>query len=408
MKIIGKHITPNWLFLSTIATFLLLFMSINKSFSNDSVPVLPSVDDQKNRHICHTQKVPGVIIVHSPASSGKYIGSPSIAILPNGTYIASHDFFGPEAEYRTAPVTTIYRSLNRGQTWDKVSEIKPLFWNKLFVHQEKLYSLGMQHEYGNVLMRCSEDGGKTWTIPDSPANGLLKKGTYHCAPCPVVLHNNRIWRSLELAEGNRPEWSAIVISAPINSDLLNGNNWTFSQPLQHRWSESQWIEGNIVVTPAKKLVNILRTNGNGNDKAVITHVSEDGLTLLHNGEEDTIAFPGGGVKFTIHFDPRTSRYWSIVNQQKETDAGRNNLVLTSSQDLQNWGIEFLLYSHPDKFQHAWQYVDWLIENEDIIFVSRTAFDDGLGGAHNDHDANYLTFHRIKNFRFPKNRELTTN
>jgi len=43
-------------------------------------------------------------------------------------------------------------------------------------------------------------------------------------------------------------------------------------------------------------------------------------------------------------------------------------------------------------------VDWVFEGDDIIFVSRTAFDDDLTGAHNAHDANYLTFHRIQDFR----------
>ena len=38
------------------------------------------------------------------------------------------------------------------------------------------------------------------------------------------------------------------------------------------------------------------------------------------------------------------------------------------------------------------------EGEDIIAVSRTAHDDGLGGAHDMHDANYLTFHRVRDFR----------
>ena len=30
-------------------------------------------------------RVPGVVIDHSPAASGRYIGSPSITILPDGT-----------------------------------------------------------------------------------------------------------------------------------------------------------------------------------------------------------------------------------------------------------------------------------------------------------------------------------
>jgi hypothetical protein len=49
-------------------------------------------------------------------------------------------------------------------------------------------------------------------------------------------------------------------------------------------------------------------------------------------------------------------------------------------------------------KHGFQYVDWLIDGDDIIAACRAAYDDGMGGAHNYHDANYLTFHRIANFR----------
>ena len=57
----------------------------------------------------------------------------------------------------------------------------------------------------------------------------------------------------------------------------------------------------------------------------------------------------------------------------------------------------MLY-HPDVRGTAFQYVDFLFEGRDIIALSRTAYDDGLGGAHNCHDANYLTFHRLRDFR----------
>jgi hypothetical protein len=40
-------------------------------------------------------RVPGLVIDHLPASSGTYVGSPSIAVLPGGDYVASHDLFGP-------------------------------------------------------------------------------------------------------------------------------------------------------------------------------------------------------------------------------------------------------------------------------------------------------------------------
>ena len=34
----------------------------------------------------------------------------------------------------------------------------------------------------------------------------------------------------------------------------------------------------------------------------------------------------------------------------------------------------------------------------MIALSRTAYDDGLGGAHSQHDSNLITFHRFKGFR----------
>ncbi|MCA9733063.1 MAG: exo-alpha-sialidase [Deferribacteres bacterium] len=343
-------------------------------------------------------KVPGVVISHSPASSGRYIGSPSIAVLPNGDYVASHDFFGPEANHKVSPISLVFASSDRGETWKQIAKIEPLFWGKLFVHNSALYMLGTRHEYGDVLIRRSDDGGHTWTTPDSPETGVLKVGPYHCAPCRVVVDNDRIWRSFELAEGSRPEWSAIVISAPVDADLLNASSWTFTEPYQHLWSESQWIEGNVVLTPEGKLVNILRTNRQGDDRAAITWVAEDGKTLSHDRDKDLIDMPGGGVKFTIRFDEQTGRYWAVVSKQTNPEAYRNNLVLISSDNLRDWQVESPLLFHEDSEKHAWQYVDWLFDGNDIIFVSRTAFDDGLGGAYKAHDANYLTFHRIANFR----------
>ena len=172
-------------------------------------------------------------------------------------------------------------------------------------------------------------------------------------------------------------------------------------PLAFPWPDQdrgQWIEGNIVVTPEGRLVNILRTNGLGGDKAAIIHISDDGRVLSFDEEKDLIDFPGGGVKFTIRYDKKSKRYWTLGSKQTNPKTYRNNLVLTSSADLYNWKIHSQILYHPDSDQHAFQYIDWLFEDDDIILVSRTAYEDGLGGAHRAHDANYMTFHRIENFR----------
>jgi hypothetical protein len=40
----------------------------------------------------------------------------------------------------------------------------------------------------------------------------------------------------------------------------------------------------------------------------------------------------------------------------------------------------------------------MFEGNDIIAACRTAYDNSVGGARNNHDANFLTFHRWRNFR----------
>ncbi|MEZ5103460.1 MAG: hypothetical protein R2757_03110 [Draconibacterium sp.] len=83
---------------------------------------------------------------------------------------------------------------------------------------------------------------------------------------------------------------------------------------------------------------------------------------------------------------------------------RNTLVLKSSSDLK-LTIHKILLEHPDVKKHGFQYIDWQFAGKDIVFLSRTAFDDKFGGAQNFHDANYLTFHKIKKFRKLKKRRI---
>ena len=92
------------------------------------------------------------------------------------------------------------------------------------------------------------------------------------------------------------------------------------------------------------------------------------------------------------------------------DAGavRNILVIKSSSDLKNWNIHKVLLSHSDALKHGFQYVDWQFDGNHIIYLCRTAWDDEEGGADNYHNANYLTFHRIKHFRKLKHRSMAND
>jgi hypothetical protein len=160
-----------------------------------------------------------------------------------------------------------------------------------------------------------------------------------------------------------------------------------------------------VVSPNGDVVNILRIACPTGGKAAIVHVSNGGKTVHFDFRRDIIDFPGGAKKFTIRYDRQTKAYWTLSNPvmpkhavEAKAASIRNALALIRSKDLRTWQICCVLIYHPDVRHHGFQYPDWLFEGDDIIAAIRTAYDDGLGGAHNAHDANFLTFHRFADFR----------
>jgi hypothetical protein len=349
---------------------------------------------------------PGTVISRSPDPARQYVGSPAITILPNGDYVASHDWFGPATTFDT---TAVFRSKDKGVTWHQVAELKGQFWSTLFVHNGSLYLFGNAKRYGAAIIRRSEDGGETWTTPTGPENGiLLPDPVYHCAPVPVVVHNGRIWRAMEDQRGETKGWGrwfrTFTMSAPVDADLLKAANWTCTNALDSdpAWDpadKSGWLEGNVVVDPAGQIVNVLRYESQRGEIAALCNVSADGKTQTFDPKTGFIKLPGGRSKFTIRYDEKTKRYWSLVNKQRNPIAVRNVLALVSSADLREWNVESVLLMHPDRNAHAFQYVDWVFDGDDLVVASRTAW----GDAHNMHDANYLTFHRVHDFRDPDER-----
>jgi hypothetical protein len=355
-----------------------------------------------------------VVIDHSPAASGLFIGSPALAVLPNGDYVAAHDYFGPNSGEFQSARSRVFRSADRGATWRRAAEIQGAFWSSLFVHRGSLYLLGTDRHHGNIVIRRSTDGGTTWTSPTNRTTGLLRdSGEFHGAPVPVVEYRGRLWRGFEWR--NPPQawgihYRAGLLSAPVDADPLDAANWEATEflPSDRAWNGGDmgaWLEGNAVPAPDGSLVNILRVQTRSPDeKAAIVHLGSDGRSLTFDPRTDFVAFPGGAKKFTIRLDPRTRRYFALASIVAEAyrapnpGAIRNTLALTASADLRSWTVCAVLLEHPDTARHGFQYVDWLLDGDDIIAVCRTAHDDNAGGAHNHHDANYLTFHRWRNFR----------
>jgi hypothetical protein len=111
----------------------------------------------------------------------------------------------------------------------------------------------------------------------------------------------------------------------LSTPTSSSPSWTWGDPYHHFWSNGQWIEGNVVVTPKGTLVDILRANvgaGAGVDgksrkeRAAILQISEDGTKLSH--DRDLINFVG---------ERSSLRFGMILSQSAIGRSAANRLTL---------------------------------------------------------------------------------
>lgn len=365
----------------------------------------------------YPEKPYGTIIDYSPAITGRYVaGSPSIVMLEDGSYLAKGDDYGPAVG--VSELARIYKSVDKGVSWRQISEVEGITWATLFTHYGAVYMMGTSagHGMGHAIICKSLDGGITWTQPSDTTNGVIFSDlSYHTAPVPVIIHNGRIWRAMEDEKGSGgwgKNFRALMLSAPVDADLLNASNWTVSEPLGYnaKWLGQKfngWLEGNAVISPTGDIVNFLRVSmTQGGGKAALITYDDLGQRPSFDAQRGFVDFPGGSTKFHILYDTTSATYWALSNavlkkhNSKKSSEGmiRNALVLMTSTDLYEWQIRDTVLYHPDVAKHGFQYPSFIFDGDDIVFVSRTAYDDKVGGAFRQHDVNYFTFHRICNFR----------
>ncbi len=360
--------------------------------------------------------VPGTVInyIHPDdytyEPSGRSPASPSLVRLPGGDLLASHDiYWGGEAQN----LTKVFMSRDEGRTWSYLSDVYPCFWGKLFVHHGILFMLGTSTEYGALLLFSSKDGGKTWSSPiEILEEGSREEGGPHKAPMPILEANGRLWTAIDYGSWSIGGHASGVVSIPVDADLMDPGNWTVTPFLPY---DSQWpgtiqggspglLEGNVVKTPGGDLVNFLRYHTIQGcpdyGKAIYLYIDKDNPSApLRFGK--VVDFPGNMSKFTIRFDPKSKKYYALVNRVMTANVSqRNILTLVSSPDLEDWKIQRDVLNFQDNgwpeddTKVGFQYVDWIFDGEDILAVSRTA----IHNAFNFHNANHLTFHRFRNFR----------
>lgn len=354
-------------------------------------------------------EVPGVVIAHSPKSSGVFYASPTLAILPDGAYVAAHD----ASKLRQ---TMVYRSDDRGRSWRRVATLDGQGFSNLFVHRGALYLMGTTGGTGGLTIRRSTDGGATWTTPADARTGLLRARTddvaFHTSSVPVVVAGGRIWRGYEAKpkSDQKDDFRAGVLSAAEDADLLDAASWTSTNTLRsdQGWLPNKafrsWREACVVPTRDGGVAAMIRVDAprGGDEHAAILHV-KDAQTISFDPQADLIGFNGGTKKFTIRYHALTDRYYAIVSLITDENrdpkilpsSHRNIAAIVESTDLRTWTVKrVVLKDLTDMANIGFQYWDWQFDSDDVVAVSRTAFPDGLGGAERFHDANFFTFHRF--------------
>ena len=342
------------------------------------------------------------------AFSGHHLCTPSLLKHPNGYLLASMDVFGRSTSQN---LTLIFRSDDGGESWYHYSELFPCFWGKLFLHNGDVYMLSTSTEYGDLLIGKSSDGGKTWDNPTVLLRGSCNSQAagWHKSAMPIIEHRGRLWTGIDYGAWAIGGHANALLSVACDADLLEAENWCISEPVPDdpAWSGSVegdtrgFLEGNAVVLPNGEIANVLRYQ---TDKGT----PNCGLIPILRGScdrpdqklvfEKYVPFMGNLSKFDILFDDVSGYYYSVVCRiyNPEKPVSRNLLSLLRSRDLEQWELvcDLLDSREEDAQKVGYQYVSFLFDGEDLLYLSRTA----CNGAKSFHDNNYITFHRLPNFR----------
>ena len=361
--------------------------------------------------LARTGAVPGRVVNYlhpddpTYAFSGQYLCSPCLCRLPSGRLLSSMDVFRGGAPQN---LTILFYSDDDGESWHYLTELFPCFWGQMFVSGDRVYMLACSDEYGDLLIGASDNEGRDWSIPTVLFRGAASPGErgLHRAPMPLCHSHGRIWTDVEYGAWAKKEMNNAVLSAPDDAeDYTDPAVWTMTEFWRHPVFAERaelgrtvpgcigGIEGNLVEAPDGTLYNFLRY---AHKKCLLLRVDTEHPDTMPVYDR-LVDIDITTSKFEIHYDEASGYYYTLASRAlDEPKTNRNLLALFRSPDLMQWEFvaDILDAKALDPAVVGFQYVSFLIDGDDILFLSRTAY----GKPANFHDSNYQTFHRIKDFR----------
>ncbi|MHB0939246.1 MAG: sialidase family protein [Armatimonadota bacterium] len=393
----------------------------------------------------HTLTPDYTIALRAPGSSHHegYIYFTGFARLPGGAFIALGAINQPD-EALAAGVTgyqgrmLLSRSDDGGATW-RVLETdldfgRHMLGGALFVHAGALYLfVSPGGDDGVISVARSDDEGATWsdwvevirvpraapadaseraTLDDDPNRTEGQRWLAYCQNAMAVKDGR-----LYLAVSERCQDMAVA-RCELNLGLQNPRAWAISgtvpvsvpralTPGLFPGRSMGTLEGNAIeINGRLRLLarQVVDRYGTSNVAAVFEVADgEDGPALSFT---QLFPIPGAHGKFDIVYDAASRLYWMATNLESNSQnwtthpsgchKGRDRRFLTLwyALDALNW-FPAGYVAAAEQMEQTFNYPCMLIDGDDLAILSRTTLD---AKHYTSHDADLVTFHRVRHFR----------
>lgn len=295
----------------------------------------------------------------------------------------------------------IARSIDVGCTWERIAELEHISGATLFAHGGRLWLLGVDGpgRRGALVVRRSDDGGRTWTRPEDEHSGLLRgRGEYLSDASAVQFHGDRIYKlfghpcpSLErnsFVADKRTH--AFVASSAVDADWLEARNWRFSGEVPLDGAGASFESGGVVLlqpVPSRLVVTGIGHDSRG-ELPFGLRVEDDGHRLVESREDRLWKLPAGACAPADAVDPRTWRHVVLVAEPRPlvdhsppSELGES-LSLYSSQNQKQWELRTTLLRDLAWNRYRFSDAAWILRGEDLlaaicmseIIIQEKAFD----------------------------------
>jgi hypothetical protein len=364
------------------------------------------------------------VVLHNPAG-GRGLDGPGIVRMPGGRLVVVVPMSPGGGKW----LCRVLQSTDRGRTWQAVSEL-PYYSAVPWLHEGMLYLFahpeGTKFRNDDLILLRSTDSGATWSDPVT-----LFPGHYWNCQTGMAIRDHRLYWAIDDLSLGMPKRGPRVVAGDLSRELMDPRAWRLSnmvpfpglpESLVHpkfsgSYPSTPMLEPNVILVNGqlRVLAAVKPVRQSTTNLCAVFDVTDDGR-MLQLSFTQFHPMPGGQVKFCILWDDVSRLFWATVNlaadgqdvygfqaDPPEKRGGRpysgaiggndrRFLMLMYGLDGLNW-FPAGCVARAGKLSQSFMYASQAADGDDLAIVARSSVH-----SENRHDADYATFHRVRDFR----------